>query len=99
MRMGKRQLIADGLIMDPATRPERYVFHWTYEESSGTVYADNTGDARSLIKKSLGITRGRLPKEVRIVRAPNLEHSAAVEQSCANLQARLGQNQSSESNG
>lgn len=69
----KRRLIADGKIADPRQRPKKYQFHWTVgdRDQGGIVLADHTGEARGLIKKAIGIKRGRLPQCIKIVRIPN----------------------------
>jgi hypothetical protein len=69
-----REYIARGIIQDPATRPPRYKFTWTYGNLKGVVYADDRSTARALIKKDLGIPKKhRLPFEIDIVREHNLE--------------------------
>jgi len=96
IRVGKRAMIQGGLILDPKTRPEKWSYTWEYGDQMGTVYADNKGEARALIKKALGTNKNkRLPKEVRIVRAPNIEHTKAAEQSYENLRALSDKNKAS----
>jgi len=85
MRAGKRALIRQGIIMDPATRPEKYEFTWEYGDQMGTVYADTKSEGRALIKKALGIKNKRLPTGVRIVRSPNIALVKAGEAAHANL--------------
>jgi hypothetical protein len=72
-RQIKRKAIADGLIVDPATRPPRYQWAWeipktatfnvedgkllSVNETSGIVEANTKGEARSLIKSQLGLRK------------------------------------------
>lgn len=71
-RRHKKDLIARGVITNPAERPPRYQFAWVYGDVNGVVYADDRSSARGLIKLELGIRRkNRLPLEVRITRSPN----------------------------
>lgn len=74
----KRKLIADGRIADPSQRPKKWQYHWTIgdRDEGGIVYADHTGEARGLIKKALGIKKGRLPECIKFVRIPNDETSS-----------------------
>lgn len=73
-RAMKREYIKRGIIPDPALRPPRYKFTWTYGELGGVVYADDRSTARALIKKDLGIRKKhRLPLEIEITREPNIE--------------------------
>lgn len=69
----KRKLIADGKIADPRFRPKKYQYHWTVgdRDEGGIVLADHAGEARGLIKKQIGIKRGRLPQCIKIVRIEN----------------------------
>lgn len=68
----KKDLIARGVIPNPADRPYHYQFSWVYGDMEGVVYADDRSSARGLIKRELGIRRkDRLPIEVRITRSPN----------------------------
>lgn len=69
----KRKLIADGKIVDPSKRAPKYQYHWTIgdRDQGGIVAANTTGEARGLIKKQIGIKRGRLPQCIKIVRIPN----------------------------
>jgi hypothetical protein len=93
----KRQLIDDGLIMDPAKRPPLYRFKWVWGRLSGEVVADTKSEARSLIKRSLlGVTPNkRLPQGVVITRHTNLDYQQGVSQTIENLQTIAGQDQSS----
>lgn len=86
MRAIKRKLIADGLIMDPANRPPKFIFKWTWGELSGTVQADDKAAARGLIKKDLGIPKKkRLPQGVVIEREVNIMYYQGLAQTHANL--------------
>jgi hypothetical protein len=69
----RRRLIADGKIVDPSKNPPKYQYHWTVgdRDEGGIVYANTTGEARGLIKKWLGIKKGRLPEVIKIVRIDN----------------------------
>jgi hypothetical protein len=67
----RRDMIAKGEIPDPQKREPRWKFDWTYGKITGTVYADTRSEARSKIKKSLGIKK-RLPIEVEINGQPNI---------------------------
>ncbi len=69
----KRKLIADGKIADPSKREKKFQYHWTIgtRDEGGIVLADTTGEARGLIKKQLGIKKGRLPECITFVRIPN----------------------------
>jgi hypothetical protein len=87
-RFIRRQMIRDGLILNPATRPPRYEFSWTLGEVTGIVYADDKSKARSLIKKDLGIpAKKRLPFGIQIIRASNIDFQKALNQTYVNLQA------------
>lgn len=71
-RRYKRELINRGIIQNPATRPPRYKFTWTYGNLGGAVYADHRSHARALIKYELGLKKkNTLPKNVEIVAEPN----------------------------
>ena len=71
-RRHTKDLIARGVIANPAERPPRYQFSWVYGDVDGVVYADDRSSARGLIKRELGIRRkNRLPIEVQITRSPN----------------------------
>lgn len=69
----KRRLIADGKIADPSQRPKKWQYHWAVgdRDEGDIVYADTTGEARGLMKKQLGIKKGRLPQCIKFVRIPN----------------------------
>ncbi len=69
----KRRLIKDGKIDDPSKRPPKYQYHWTVgdRDQGGIVVANTMGEARGLIKKQIGIKRGRLPQCIKIVRIIN----------------------------
>jgi len=69
----KRRLIADGKIVDPSKHPPKYQYHWTVgdRDQGGIVCANTTGEARGLIKKQIGIKKGRLPQCIKIVRILN----------------------------
>lgn len=72
LRKHKKELIRRGIIPDPALRPPRYKFCWTYGDLNGEVYADDRSTARAMIKHELGIRKKiRLPQEVDIVRELN----------------------------
>ena len=87
-RFIRRQMVRDGLILDPATRPPRYQFDWTLGEITGTVYADDKSKARSLIKMDLGIpAKRRLPLGISITRSNNVDFQKALNQVYVNLQA------------
>ncbi len=74
LRHTKRDFIARGIIQDPANRPLRYKYTWTYGSLHGIVYADDRSTARAFIKRDLGIRKKyRLPVEVEIVREDNIE--------------------------
>jgi hypothetical protein len=62
-----RMAVADGLIIDPADRPPRARWGWGYNAEGGVVLADTRSQARSLVKKALGVT-GRLPSTVTLIR-------------------------------
>ena len=86
VRKMKRELIVSGQIMDPANRPMKFRFNWTYGEISGEVLADDTSTARSLIKKSLGLPKKkRLPPEVEITRTVNITYYQGMVQTIENL--------------
>jgi hypothetical protein len=86
----KRQLIDDGLIMDPTNRPPRYRFEWVWGRLSGAVVADTKSDARSLVKRALALPKNaRLPQSVVITRHTNQE----VTQTLENLRTSVGQDQ------
>lgn len=71
-RGAKRQLIAEGQIQDPRTRPKRYLYIFDCAGVIGQVKADTTGEARAKIKKQLGISKNkRLPKDIQITRKLN----------------------------
>jgi hypothetical protein len=90
----KRQLINDGLIMDPAKRPPRYHFNWVWGDLNGAVAADSAGEARGLIKANLGLPKKkRLPQDVSITRTTNLDYHQEVTKTLDNLQTCAGQNQ------
>ncbi len=89
LRQIKRTMMADKLILDPATRPARYQFNWTFGDLSGQVFADDKSNARAFIKKSLGIpNKQRLPMMVDINRLHNPQYQQALSEIHANLQAR-----------
>jgi len=69
----KRRLIADGRIEDTSKRAKKYQYHWTVgdRDQGGIVLADHAGEARGLIKKQIGIKKGRLPQCIKIVRIDN----------------------------
>ncbi len=69
----KRRLIKDGKIVDPSKNPPKYQYHWTVgdRDQGGIVVANTMGEARGLIKKQIGIKRGRLPQCITIVRIIN----------------------------
>lgn len=69
----KRRLIKDGKIDDPSKRPPKYQYHWTVgdRDQGGIVVANTMGEARGLIKKQIGIKKGRLPQCIKIVRIIN----------------------------
>ena len=97
-RAMKREYIKRGIIPDPATRPPRYKFAWTYGDLNGVVYADDRSTARALIKKDLGIRKkNRLPVEVQITREDNIEEdnedstgSAGANQECSDHGRQTG---------
>lgn len=73
LRIIKRKLIQDGIIEDPAKRKSRYVFKWSYGQIAGETFADNTSNARAMIKKELGLGKNkRLPMEINLIRSLNL---------------------------
>jgi hypothetical protein len=87
-RFIRRQMVRDGLILNPATRPPRYKFDWTLGEVTGVVYADDKSKARSLIKLDLGIpAKRRLPVGILITRSNNIDFQKALNQVYVNLQA------------
>lgn len=75
----KRRLIKDGKIDDPSKRPPKYQYHWTVgdRDQGGIVAANTMGEARGLIKKQIGIKKGRLPQCIKIVRIINDSSSSA----------------------
>jgi hypothetical protein len=76
-RQMKRQMIADGLIVDPSKAPPKYLWNWYHEDKNGEVTANTRGEARSLIKKALGVSPNkRLPLDIIIQRRENDERSA-----------------------
>jgi hypothetical protein len=90
----KRQLIDDGLIMDPAKRPPRYHFNWVWGDLNGAVAADSTGEARGLIKANLGLPKNkRLPQDVRLTRTTNLNYHQEVTKTLDNIRTRAGKDQ------
>lgn len=93
-RFIRRQMIREGLILNPATRPPRYEYGWRLGEVTGVVYADDRSKARSLIKEDLGIpAKRRLPIGTEIFRAHNLDYQKALNKVYDNLQASAGTNQ------
>lgn len=62
-RQIKRKAVADGVIVDPATRPPRFTWAWERHDSEkpvgGIVKANTRSEARSLIKSQLGIPKKR----------------------------------------
>lgn len=93
VRKMKRDLIASGQIMDPANRPKKFRFNWTYGEIRGAVLADDTSTARSLIKKNLGLSKKRLPTGVEITRIINMDCYQGMAQTLENLNDSTGQTQ------
>jgi hypothetical protein len=92
----KRQLIDEGLIMDPAKRPPRYRFEWAWGDITGAVVADTKSDARSLVKRALALPKNaRLPQSVVITRHTNLDYQQGVSQTIENLRTSVGQDQDS----
>jgi len=78
----RRRLIADGKIVDPSKNPPKWQYHWTVgdRDQGGIVCANTTGEARGLIKKQIGIKKGRLPNCIKIVRIPNDASTSPVDQ-------------------
>lgn len=73
-RQMKRQAIADGVILDPRLNPPRFEWHWEwpshdgkYAVFGGKVFANTRSEARSLIKKELGLKK-RLPTNIVLVK-------------------------------
>lgn len=82
----KRKMIDDGVIMDPKTRPKKYLFHWWFGSLAGECYADTKSEARAIIKHDLGLPKKKwLPKEVEITRYDNTDYIQGMMQSHANL--------------
>jgi hypothetical protein len=97
-RQIKRKAVADGLIVDPATRPPKCQWAWecppgtisatynmkdgellsvTENPTSGVVAANTRSEARSLIKKQLGVSKkDRLPAGIVITKV-EVEGSAS----------------------
>lgn len=91
-RAVKRQLIDQGVIMDPSARPPKYQFTWAYGELTGECFADTRSEARAIIKRDLGIPKKqRLPSEVTINRYDNETYVQGMIQSHANLRQSDGQ--------
>lgn len=93
-RETRRQLIRDRVIMDPSKRPKKYLFTWSYGNLTGEVYSDTKSEARSLIKKDLGVKK-RLPPEISINRYDNPEYLKGMIQSYENLSGSNGETSSS----
>lgn len=79
-RQIKRKAVADGLIVDPSTRPPRHTWAWECRNGEGPVggivKADTRSEARSLIKSQLGIPKKRrLPIGTTIIEVEGSEAS------------------------
>lgn len=68
----KRQVVAHGLLPNPAEQPPKYRWSWKWDSCGGVVEANTRGEARARIKQKLDLPkRARLPKELQIERLCN----------------------------